>query len=618
MKENLSAAEKIIQSVLTYTDHCRHNRPGAILPDNKSVIGIKWLPVTHQVENNQKVVYSLTKVGNKLNKVRLGILQDDLSIKENNRNVATYRKPGLFPEVILYLYKSVADIYSLDNEFAAKWASYAYEQDHKDLKVILACFMLVQSRKGDPVKENGKVVFFDDDYRDVGEAMMLVYRKDNKDLNPRLLLRMHEILSLPEVAKLNRELGFTSSERNPFYGRWSKVVEKWLSYREENPKLLEGLVKAGFKNTVMELARRSGYKPTSEKFFDILRWKQVQAKDGRRTLAIGKKVAYAENWNELNEKQICERIIETKPNFKRIVGMLPKTVGLTPAIMAAAIEAKSVSDKDLVIYTPTLEELGLLKIKEIKDRWTKALKNADDMRSANIASKVKNKETKELLNDSADNALKKAAAEVTKNLRIYFVVDISGSMEGAIEAAKSYLAKFLQAFPPEQIHISVFNTVGREIKLKAASAAGVEQAFRGISASGGTSYAEGIKALQHHKPKENEDVLVIFVGDEGAADFKHSVEVSGLNPIAFGFIKVVNPRWPETRFAVQNTATQLGIPCFMISEETFSDVYAIPRVINNLILSTPVSAAKQNATVKRETLVDLIQKQNLLQKPNWA
>jgi hypothetical protein len=74
------------------------------------------------------------------------------------------------------------------------------------------------------------------------------------------------------------------------------VVEKWLAYREENTKLLEGLVKAGFRTSVIELARRVGYKPTSPKFFQILRWKQVQAQDGRREVAVGQEIAKAETW----------------------------------------------------------------------------------------------------------------------------------------------------------------------------------------------------------------------------------------------------------------------------------------------------------------------------------
>ena len=137
--------------------------------------------------------------------------------------------------------------------------------------------------------------------------------------------------------------------------------------------------------TVMALAQRSGYKPSSPKFFEILRWKQVQSKQGHRSLAIGTAVKQAETWEGLTEEQICKRIVKDKPNYKRLVGMLPKVIGVTRAIMAAAIDAKALSDKDLIIATPTLEELGLLQVQDVKNAWDKAVKNAEDSRAANIA-----------------------------------------------------------------------------------------------------------------------------------------------------------------------------------------------------------------------------------------
>lgn len=633
----LGPAERILQTVLSYSDHAMHNRPGVVIPDPGSVVGTKWLPVTHAEEEGDKIVYELRKgVGRrKGTKVKLGkmttgrnpatlapVLQGDVIVKDGNRAVGRYQPPGLYPEVVIWMYKQVAEVWKLDNEFAAKWASYAFGQEHRDLKVILAAFMLVQYRKGDPVVENGKVLFFDEDYRDVGEAMLLLTRSRSqgdgaqqkneiKTFDPKLLMRIHDILRLPQVAEINRELGFGKSARRPFMGRWPKAAEKWLRYREENPQMLEGLVKAGFRTKVIELAIACRYKPTSPKFFETLRWGQQQADEGHRTVAIGQAVKAAESWEGLSEEQVCETIVATKPNFKRIVGLLPKGMGLTRAIVAAAIEAGSLSNKDLLIATPTLEELGLLEVQEIRERWECATKEADDMRAANIATRVRSKATQEKLNEAADNALKAAVEEVVKGLRIYFMVDISGSMQNAITEAKRYLAKFLQGFPKDQVHISVFNTTGREIALKHESAAGVEQAFRGIHAGGGTDYGAGVRALNQHKPQPDEDVLFIFVGDEEAGPFHKAVQASGLNPIAFGFLKV---RSSPMYHAVTDTAAQLGIPCFMIDEGIFADPYAIPPTIRAMIAATPVGRAVVKAA-PRVTLVETILKTDLLQKP---
>ncbi len=617
-KEKQGPAETIIQTLLTYSDHAVHNRPGIKIPDARTKIGVRWEPVTHKLEENAKVVYGLSKVGKKTTRTKLGVMQPNGAVV-NGRQVGFYQPAGLFPEVVAWMYRQVADVWKLDNEFAARWASYAYGQEHRDLKAVLAAFMLVQSRRGDPVKDNGKVAFFDQDFRDVGEAMMLLFRKDGKDLNPKMLIRLHEILSLPEVAQINRELGFGKSAKEAFLGRWPSAVQKWLRYREENPRLLEGLIKAGFRSQVIRLAQFTGYKPISPRFFELLRWKQEQSEDGRRQLAIGAAVAKAESWEGLEEAQICEKIVKEKPNFKRIVGLLPKSVGLSRAVVAAAIEAGSLSDKDLVILTPTLEELGLLQVQSIKDRWERATKNADDMRAANIATRVRSTVVKEKLEEAADKALQKAVEEVIRDIRVHFIVDISGSMAMAIEQAKLNLARFLQGFPPDKVHVAVFNTMGREITIPHASAAGVENAFRGIAAGGGTSYAAGVRALSHRRPKIDEDLLVIFVGDEqngGGHLFDDEFRRSGLTPMAFGFVRVTGTDGNQQK-SVQDTAARLGIPCFLIDERTFADPYAIPRTIRALVSATPVGR-KVEATTPRVTIIDTILKTDILSKPVWA
>lgn len=615
-QEKLGPAETILQTLFTHSDHMVHNRPGMVVADPRAAIGVRWTPVTHKEENGQKVVYQLRSVRKRTQRNRVGVLHDDGTIVDGPQRVGEYRRPGLFPEVAAWMYRQVADVYALDNEFAARWASYALGQDHRDLKVVLAAFMLVQTRKGDPIKEGDEVLFNDDDFRDVGEAMVLLYRKDQKDLNPKLLLRIHDLLSLPEIAKINQTLGFGQSARNAFYGRWPRAVEKWLRYREENPRLLAGLVNAGFRTTVMELARRVRYKPESPAFFETLRWKQAQAKEGHRTVAVGSEMAAAESWKGLTEVEICERIVAGKPGYKRIVGLLPKEVGLTRAIAAAAIEAGSLSDKDLVILTPTLEELGLLEVSEVKARWQAAVRAAEDLRAANIAKRVKKQETAEELQEAADQAVKTAVEEVARNIRVYFMVDISGSMTASIESAKTYVAKFLQAFPLDRLHVSVFNTRGREVQIRHASAAGVQQAFRGINAGGGTDYGSGVRVLSKHRPQPDEDVLFIFVGDELASPFADAVQKAGLSPMAFGFV-YVDSGWAHQAQAVRQTASMLGIPCFIIDERTFEDPYAIPRTVRNLVASTPVGQFA-GASEPRVSLVDRIMNTELLQKPAWA
>jgi hypothetical protein len=621
--EALGPAERVINTLTSFTDHIIHNRPGAVFSDGRTKTGVRWVPVIWKEEDGDKVVYQSKRVGKRTVRERIGVMNGDFKISDGTKIVGEYRKPGIFPEVATYFYRQVADVWKMDNAFSAHWASFAFGREHRDLKVVLAAFMLVQSRMGDAVEEDGEILFYDDDFRSVGEAMCLIRAKD--DINPKLLLRIGDVLNLPAVIEINRELGFGSTGRNPIRGRYYKVVKKWLRYREENLPMLKGLVKAGFKSTVQRLAERVSYKPASPKFFEVLRWNQAQAKDGRRTIALGVRHK-GETWEGMSEKQICKLITKDKPGWKRIAGLLPSDVGMTRAIVAAAVEAGSMSNQDLIIMTPTLEELGLLNVKSVKDRWRAALEKAENQRATNIAKNVKSKEAKEGLQEATDKATAKALEEVTKDLRVYVIVDKSASMGVALERAQGYLTRFLGGFPLERLHVSVFNTDGREINIQAPKAAAVQQAFRGHAAGGGTSYAKGVEALAHHKPQDGEDSLILFVGDEEDTKVRllvNTIERSGINPVAFGLLKVFgNTRCSHGHGTiVRLAAEQMGIPCFPVDENMFTsdDPYAVTRLLRDLIGSTPVGeqAVGRPAPV-RKTLVQQILETPLLQKPLFS
>jgi len=617
--EALGPAERTVRALSTFTDHLIHNRPGLVVTDGRTNIGVRWTQATwRKQEDGSKAVFTCAKVGKKTEETQVGTLAEDgKTVLANGRPLGEFRTPGLFPEVAAFLYKQIADVFQMDNEFAARWASWAFTQDRRDLKTVLAAFMLTQDRKGDPHVEDGEVIFTDDDYRSVGEAMILI-REKGADLNPKQVLLIGEVLRLPEVHEINRAMGFSKSAKNPQMRRYKKAVHKWLRYREENPKMLEGLVKAGFTGTVRDLAKRSGYKPVTSDFFKAVRWKQKQAGDGRRNIGLDLQIEAAESWEGLTEAQVCKKIVADKPKWKVLVGRLPEGVGLTRAIVAAAVEAKALSDKDLIILTPTLEDLGLLTIEPVASAWKGACERAEDQRSRNIARNVKSKEAKEGLAEAEDVAVAKAIEKVTRNLRTYFIIDKSGSMGPAIEAAMRCLSKFLGGFPLDRTHVSVFNTFGTEIKIQSARSAAVIHAFKGHTAGGGTRYGEGVRALQAYKPVDGEDALFIFVGDEQGEDGDSLARVirdSGLNPVAFGLLRFGRPG-PNT---VSSGAAVLGIPCFQIEESLFDDPYAVTQTLTNLIAATPVGqAAVGRPAPKRETLVEQILSTPLLGLPAWA
>ena len=42
--ETLGPAERILQALLTYSDHLYHNRPGMVTEDARTSTGVRWVP----------------------------------------------------------------------------------------------------------------------------------------------------------------------------------------------------------------------------------------------------------------------------------------------------------------------------------------------------------------------------------------------------------------------------------------------------------------------------------------------------------------------------------------------------------------------------------------------
>ena len=88
----------------------------------------------------------------------------------------------------------------------------------------------------------------------------------------------------------------------------------------------------------------------------------------------------------------------------------------------------------------------------------------------------------------------RAVEEATKDadLHIMFLIDVSASMQGAIELSKEALSMIVQGFPEEKLHISCFNTVGYLMQPKHYSAKGIRHMLKAVMASGGTMYSAGV------------------------------------------------------------------------------------------------------------------------------
>ena len=570
-------AEKLLDLTLNASAHLWHNRPGLD-------VGGTW----HARRGAKKEITSR----------------------------GTPVKPGLHVPAAERLYARLLDIHRLNGELMARFASYSLTQtEWRDLKVACAALMLVQPHAGQPIKDDdGNVAFHDDDHRAVGEAMILFYeKKSTKMLTPKSVLRVAELLELPIIAELNRIAGFADpgSKKAPL-GRWKRAATRWLAIREKNLPMLQGLVKAGYKETIKNIARKAGYKPESAAFFEVLGWKQKQAAGGHRDVGMTNLVLQKrERFDGVSEAEICEAIAEQKLSYKDVVGRLPKDVGLTPAIMVTLLP--SLSDRDLRILTPTLEELGLMTEPEIRKRWEKAIADSTDQRTLQIAKNVRSKVLKDKLEEASDNAAKKAVAEATAEqpVDVMFLIDKSGSMEGAIDKSKEALSRILAGFPEDKVHIASFDTVGTVLKPKAPNRAAVQHMLAAIKAGGGTMHASGVRALHQtgFRVPAGSKLVVIVVGDEAGEDGKQLARAFGEYGYEVAALAVmVNVSGVRGR-TVQECAQALGIPFSEVQIDQFEDPYQVPRVLRALLEAPKLGsvAGAQIAWLERVLATPLLQ-----------
>jgi hypothetical protein len=287
-------------------------------------------------------------------------------------------------------------------------------------------------------------------------------------------------------------------------------------------------------------------------------------------------------------------------------------VGLTPAIMAACLP--SLSDRELRLLTPTLESLGLFADDAVRARWEKAVQAATDQRALNVAKNVRSREIREKLKEAADHAVQKAVAEATReqDVHVLFLIDKSGSMEGAIEQSKEALSRILAGFPLDRLHVASFDTMGTVLKPRAASRTAVQHALGGIKAQGGTQHSAGVLALHRAGVRVPEEaaLVVIVVGDEAGEDGQNLARVfqqTGYRVDALALIVNVAAARGHT---VRRCAAVMGVPFSEVAVEQFDDPYQVTRVLQTL-LEAPVPSGGPT----RSRWLEKVMATPLLQKP---
>ena len=179
--------------------------------------------------------------------------------------------------------------------------------------------------------------------------------------------------------------------------------------------------------------------------------------------------------------------------------------------------------------------------------------------------------------------MKEASAE--QPVDVMFLIDKSGSMEGAIDKSKEALSRILAGFPQEKVHIASFDTVGTVLKPKAPSRAAVQHMLASIKAGGGTMHASGVRVLHQTGVRIPADskLIVIVVGDEAGEDGAQLARAFGEYGYAPSAIAVlVNVSGVRGR-TVQDCARALGVPFSEVKIDQFEDAYQVPRVLRALL-----------------------------------
>src|SRR5262249_23753243 len=168
-------------------------------------------------------------------------------------------------------------------------------------------------------------------------------------------------------------------------------------------------------------------------------------------------------------------------------------------------------------------------------------------------------------------------------VHVMFLVDKSGSMQGAIEKSKEALVRILAGFPIERLHIASFDTVGRVLRPKATSRVGITHLLDAVRAGGGTMHSAAVRALAQdgvRVPAEGK-LVVIVVGDEAGESgeqFALSFVEYGYQPAAMALIvNVERPSWRGS--TVRDAAAHLALPCSEVAVEQFEDPYQVTRVL---------------------------------------
>lgn len=446
-----------------------------------------------------------------------------------------------------------------DPIFLAHFTSYAIGKlDSKDLKVVSTFFNSLSDADGTPfvVKEKDGNVYNSEykkpNFRVVSQAAIF-------HLEPKLVLRILQL-----AVKKESYGGFFSSGSH-FSKHLKTAVKKYLRYREENIKIVEGIVKSGLTRIYKNLYRFARISPSLE-VAGLLRWDQ---KDGRE---IEKREVLS--FEGLTDIEIAEKIRNEKITTHVALGALPDEI--SPVIALAVLE--QATGNQAVILHSLWEEQGLLKDEEVRNLFEEKISTAKDAidRVERINSNI-SAETKKVMDNKKSEIRKKATGDIGK---VFVHIDISSSMDFAIDIAKergAIIAECVQN-PEENFFWGAFNVRGFLIeKPKEFTQGAFMSKLYGLKANGMTNCL----ACYGEARRLGCDVDIYITdqghnsGDIGAIIRKHGLPKASV---------IIDTDGLGMRGELAQELTRNGIPVSIVNPESLTESALVTQAVRNAML----------------------------------
>jgi hypothetical protein len=507
-----------------------------------------------------------------------------------NGCIHIWSKGQLQEDKLQEVLKTFMHLADRDPYFLAHFTSYVVtKMDSKDLKVIATFANSLSDADGmsfiTGTDEEGRPIYSEKFKK---PNLRLVSQAAVQELDPKLVKRV------VDIANIKQPLGERYREGTHFSTSLKTAIKKYIRFREQNPKAIEGIKRAGLAPTLQNLYRALHIKPSKEAA-EILGWKQGSKKKGN-VEDIEKRQLL--NFKGLSDLEIAEKIRAEKIPALGALAAIPGKI--SPVIAIAVLE--QCSGNQAVILRGMFDSQGLLKNKEVLALFE------EKIATAKTALDRIDKINTEVDEDVAKTMKKARASKRKKDVgdvgSIFLHIDISSSMNHAIEFAKergAIIAECIQN-PEENFHWGAFNHNGYLIERpESFEKDAFMAALYGLRSGGSTNCL-----ACYQKARELGCTTDIYLTDQGHNQGDIDIMIEKYDKMGL-------PR-PN---AVVIVDFSYGTHNYL---ETAFEAFSIPVSVvkpESLTESALVTQAIRSAMVGATALIDTIMDTKLLKLPNW-